>query len=80
MAFFFFWLPPPRVSSTSGCRRLPWIRGDGPGAGGRQAESGEGAGLGCRGTARPTVGVYSLTFPLSPYGIVVSRRNAFLNG
>lgn len=32
------------------------------------------------GVARPTEGIYFPTFPLSPNGIVVSRRNTLLNG
>lgn len=86
--FFFFFFPSPRVffdlplpPAVLVARDLRCQPRCGSRAGRERGRELSASAGGCGGgLARPTEGIYFPTFPLSPNGIVVPRRNTLLNG
>lgn len=85
---FFFFFPSPRVffdlplpPAVLVARDLRCQPRCGSRAGRERGRELSASAGGCGGgVARPTEGIYFPTFPLSPNGIVVPRRNTLLNG
>lgn len=86
--FIFFFFPSPRVffdlplpPAVLVARDLRCQPRCGSRAGRERGRELSASAGGCGGgVARPTEGIYFPTFPLSPNGIVVPRRNTLLNG